>query len=265
MRKRRPKRVWTVEEEEIIRNEYPTTPTKELAIQLNIDKDRIRGKATRMGIYKESWTHGRQVWSAEHLEMMHNLFATTSSTVLAQKMNRSVNSVNSQAKLLGLNKDKKYIEKLYIQQGEDLKRRGAKTRYKKGRAPENKGKKVSLEVYEKMKPNMFKLGHTINERKPIGYERITADGYREVKVEQPKRFDLLHRFMWKVWKGPIPKGHVITFKDGDQKNCDIGNLLCMSKAYNMLQNTIQRYPTELRNTMWQIGKLKSKIKKVTNQ
>ncbi|WP_107039936.1 HNH endonuclease signature motif containing protein [Brumimicrobium mesophilum] len=265
MRKRKSPRIWTREEEGILKNEYPTTSTKELAKRLNVSQELLRSKAKRMSVKKDAWTHGRQPWTRDHKEMMTKYFAITKSSDLAKKMNRSVNSVNSQAIVMGISKDEDYLKEVAIQRDLDLTKRGEKTRFKKGRVSNRKGVKLTPEQFAKMKPNMFKKGHKTHNTKPIGYSRITADGYIEVKVEQPKRFELLHRFMWKVWKGPIPEDHIITFKDGNQKNCNIENLICISKADNMNRNNINRYPTDLRDTMWQIGRLKSKIKKITNQ
>lgn len=52
-----------------------------------------------------------------------------------------------------------------------------------------------------------------------GYLRDTIFRKREAGEET-----LLHRRVWVEHHGPIPAGHTICFKDGDRRNCAIGNL-----------------------------------------
>jgi hypothetical protein len=120
---------------------------------------------------------------------------------------------------------------------------------------------MSQELRDKVKHLFFQPGHLPKNKKPIGHQRITKDGYIEVKVEEPNRFDLLHRFMWKVWNGPLDEGQIVTFIDGNQKNCNIDNLKCITRETNMINNSIQRYPENMRNVMIMNGKLKSAIKR----
>lgn len=39
-----------------------------------------------------------------------------------------------------------------------------------------------------------------------------------------------HRYLWEQANGPIPAGMCITFLDGNPMNCDIKNLMCVSKS-----------------------------------
>lgn len=38
------------------------------------------------------------------------------------------------------------------------------------------------------------------------------------------------RYTWEKHNGKIPKGKVIVFKDGNPRNCDIKNLLCLTRG-----------------------------------
>jgi hypothetical protein len=60
--------------------------------------------------------------------------------------------------------------------------------------------------------------------------------------------------------GPIPKGAIIRFKDGNKLNFDIENLILIDPKQNMELNTIHRYPEEMQSTMKTISKLKKIIK-----
>lgn len=56
-------------------------------------------------------------------------------------------------------------------------------------------------VYEKARKTMFRKGNIPANHKPIGYERINADGYIEVKVAEPNKFRLKHRWFGKRISG----------------------------------------------------------------
>ena len=135
------------------------------------------------------------------------------------------------------------------------------SRYKKGNVPPNKGKKVSAEVYEKMKPHMFKKGETPLNYRPVGSERVNVEGYVEIKVADPKTWKLKHRVIWEEAHGPIPEGHNIQFKDGNSLNVQLDNLYMISKA-DQLRNensSVARYPHELRQIIALKGAIKIKI------
>jgi len=203
----------------------------------------------------------RKFWTQIEIDRLTKLYPDNSTKYVAEKLNRSVNSIYSQANFLGLLKSEEYAEQLKIEAGEMLKEAGKATRLKKGHVSQNKGKKMSQELRDKVKHLFFQPGHLPKNKKPIGHQRITKDGYIEVKVEEPNRFDLLHRFMWKVWNGPLDEGQIVTFIDGNQKNCNIDNLKCITRETNMINNSIQRYPENMRNVMIMNGKLKSAIKR----
>lgn len=118
-------------------------------------------------------------------------------------------------------------------------------RFAKGCTPHNKGRTwdemgYSEELRESMLANCFKPGHMpANAKdKPVGYERVTRDGYVEVKIaERPSRpfrndnFKLKHRLVWEQHNGrPVPPGHHIVFADGDKRNFDPDNLVAVSRS-----------------------------------
>ena len=112
----------------------------------------------------------------------------------------------------------------------------------KGHVPDNKGKKLSPEVYEKCRGTMFKIGQMPHHTLPIGSEVTDREGYTYVKIkEDPKarkkeNWKQKHRLIWEQHYGPVPEGHYITFKDGDKQNFDIENLACVSMAENIRLN-----------------------------
>lgn len=137
-------------------------------------------------------------------------------------------------------------------------RRG--TQFKKGEPAHNKGQKMSPEMYEKVKATMFKPGHITHNTKYDGHERLSKDGYIEVRVSKG-RYKLKHRKIWEDSFGKVPAGHVVIFKDNNRQNCDINNLELITRKENMIRNkTLPNYPRELQKVEYLRTQLKSKIK-----
>lgn len=108
--------------------------------------------------------------------------------------------------------------------------------YEKGRIPENKGKKMPPEIYEKCRPTMFKKGHTPHNHRPIGSERVNIYGYIEIKVKEPRTWKLKHRIVWEEANGPVPKGSAIIMLDGDKTNCELSNLKLVKRSELLIIN-----------------------------
>lgn len=71
----------------------------------------------------------------------------------------------------------------------------------------------------------------------MGKERITRDGYIEVKVPQrnpytgaPTWWRFKHRLIWEAANGQVPEGHVVVFLDGNKLNCNLENLRCVPRG-----------------------------------
>ncbi|MFP5005898.1 HNH endonuclease signature motif containing protein [Acinetobacter pittii] len=107
--------------------------------------------------------------------------------------------------------------------------------FEKGYVPLNKGKKGLVGANK----TSFTKGQSPWNSKPIGYEyQDSKQGYIHVKVAEPNVFKLKHRVEWEKEKGPVPKGHVIAFKNFDRSDCRIENLILMTRSemarYNQL-------------------------------
>lgn len=102
--------------------------------------------------------------------------------------------------------------------------------FEKGHIPQNKGKKMSAEHYKKAKATMFKKGNIPHNHRPIGSERISRDGYVEVKIAEPNKWELKHRVEWEKVNGKLPKGYVLLFLDQNSQNITLDNIVCVSRA-----------------------------------
>ena len=179
---------------------------------------------------------------------------------IADDLGLSESSVYNRAFAMGIKKDPVYLRSTQFPPGY---LGGKATQFQKGQAPPNKGQKMSKDVYEKAKPTMFKKGNKPMNTQPIGtiHQRRDTGGkmYQYIKLSD-SNWQLLNRYTWEQHNGPIPKGMVVVYKDGNYLNNDINNLLMITKKENMARNTIQRLPKELQQVM----RLKCKLIKTIN-
>ena len=110
------------------------------------------------------------------------------------------------------------------------------TQFKKGQAPWNKGMKG---VNFGGKQTRFKPVHKPANWVPVGSERVNAAGYVDVKIQDgklQKNWKGKHIIIWEEANGPVPKGHVIIFADGDRLNVVLDNLVLVSRGKLAVMN-----------------------------
>lgn len=125
---------------------------------------------------------------------------------------------------------------------------GLSGQFPKGNTPHNKGKKMPEDVYEKVKRTMFKQGHMPVNHRPVGSERVTVDGYIEIKVAEPNKWRLKHNLVWEQHNGKIPKGYVVAFLDGDKMNVSIENLKLLKRSELLIMNKYDLYGADAETT-----------------
>lgn len=84
----------------------------------------------------------------------------------------------------------------------------------------------------------FKKGNIPPNYRPVGSERITKDGYIEIKIKDPRTWRLKHLVVWEAQNGPIGEDDVVIFKDNDKTNCSIDNLMKIKRAELLKMNQI---------------------------
>ena len=94
--------------------------------------------------------------------------------------------------------------------------------------------------------------------KPVGTERVNADGYVEVKIADPKTWKGKHLIVWEKAHGPVPKGHVIIFADENQMNVTLKNLLMVSRRELAVMNHLGLISTN--RDLTKVGKSIADIK-----
>lgn len=148
-------------------------------------------------------------------------------------------------------------------------RRGFKSgrtgHYVKGQEPWNTGTKGV------MKPNSgnFVKGGVPATSKPMWHECAGKDGYIQMKVPERNpytgfetRYKHKHIWLWEQANGPVPDGHCIRFKDGDNRNFDLDNLVLISRGVNGALNKrgYTRLPQQFRDTAIAVAKVEEKIR-----
>ena len=134
-------------------------------------------------------------------------------------------------------------------------------RFEKGQKAFNKGKKwdefMPIKSQKKCLKTTFKKGNLPHNHKPIGSERITKDGYIEIKVSEPNTWQLKHRYIYEKVYGKIPSGDKLIFLDGNRLNISIENLQLVSSEQALIMSR-NHYFTE-NKTLTQTGVMISRV------
>lgn len=82
---------------------------------------------------------------------------------------------------------------------------------------------------KKANSKSFVSGHISPTFKEVGSEKIDSEGYIWIKIKNPRTWREKAQVIWEVNNGPIPKCHVVIFGDSNKLNCDISNLILVSR------------------------------------
>lgn len=140
---------------------------------------------------------------------------------------------------------------------------GRTGRFEKGLLPWNTGTKGV------MKPNCgnFRPGNEPSNRKPLGTERICSkDGFILIKVAEtdphngfPTRYRHKHAWIWEQTHGPVPKGYVVAFRDGNKLHCEIENLMLVTRSELLCLNlhNYKTTPAELKPSVLALARVEA--------
>lgn len=137
--------------------------------------------------------------------------------------------------------------------------------FNKGHIPWNAGTK-GLTGRNK---TSFKKGHRPANYRHVGAERVCSkDGYILIKIKEKDphttaktRYKHKHIVLWEKKHGPVPKGCVIIFKDGNMYNFRLNNLVCISRSEHVRLNQMhyKQQPKKLKSSVFALAKLKARI------
>lgn len=141
---------------------------------------------------------------------------------------------------------------------------GRTGQFEAGLIPWNTGKKGY------MGPNVtsFKKGDRPANLTRLWSERICPkDGFIQIKVPEfnpytgfPTRYKCKHVWLWECHHGPVPKGKVVAFIDGDKLNVVIENLMTVTRGELLVLNlhNYKNTPAELKPSVLALAKLEAK-------
>lgn len=207
----------------------------------------------------------RHIWTAAQDALLIARFPNERTADVAAALGLRYDQVSSRADRLRLHKSKAFLSS--AASGRTDGGVGKATRFKPGQTFRNKGKRYTAggRSAETRFRSGERTGRAAEVYRPIGTERVTDDGYRHRKIRDTgpmhKRWRAVHLLNWEAVNGPLPAGHAVTFLDGCRGNCDIDNLILVTRAEMMARNTIhKRLPPDLRAATNALGQLKRRLR-----
>ena len=136
--------------------------------------------------------------------------------------------------------------------------------FKKGHIPYNQGKRMPLEIYEKVSKTFFKAGrHPHNTKEDLAIsKRWDNSGHFYWYIRMAiKDWQLLHRVIYaNTYNIKLTSSDVIVFIDKDHDNISPDNLKHISRNENMNRNNPRlHYPKDVVDIIRLNNKLKRKI------
>lgn len=209
----------------------------------------------------------RRYWTPADLRILHQRYPHEKTAAIARDLGRRLHTVYAKANSIGLKKTAAYLaspEACRMRRGDNV---GAAFRFPPGHVPVNKGLRRPGWSAGRMRETQFKKGQFPVNRDPdyyvLGALRVNSDGYIDMRVSfKPGAlgWTALHRILWQDEHGPIPKGHVLVFKDGDSLNVCLENVELLTLRENMARNTIARFPPALRSAIHLARKAEKEIR-----
>jgi hypothetical protein len=207
-------------------------------------------------------------WTAAQVRALKRHYARMPIEDLERLIGRNRLSIYSRAHAMGLYRSRELLQ--------EIGRKSAthpnivQSQFPKGHVPANKGLRRPGWHRGRMKETQFKKGQFPRNKDPdfyvIGALRVNTDGYIDMRVSfEPGGMGWrgLHRILWEDAHGPIPKGHIIKFKDGDSLNVCLENLELITMAENCRRNSIHNLPPVLKQSIQLLGALKRTLKRRT--
>jgi hypothetical protein len=89
---------------------------------------------------------------------------------------------------------------------------------------------------------VYSEGYVISYKRPNYPKRLKPlKTSRNHQVNVDGKLYLMQRFIWEAFRGEIPKGHVIYFKDNDNTNFSLDNLGMRTKEEHQSISLINRW------------------------
>jgi hypothetical protein len=196
----------------------------------------------------------RSKWTLEETELLIEYYPHRSTKEVAFITGKSIAQCYAKAFALQIHKTPEYLA---TADSGRLKHSRVESQFSQGHTPWNKGMK-GLDIGGK--ETQFKKGHVPHNHKSVASERIDEDGYTYIKIADPRKWVLKHRYIYEQHHGKLEPHMIVTFRDRDISNFAIDNLEAITKVENMQRNTITKYPQPIQQAVKTLNKLWQEIK-----
>jgi hypothetical protein len=194
-------------------------------------------------------------------------YPTEDTKVIAADLKIPVEVVYRIASRFQVKKTKEYLDNWNLSGRGKMIEAGKPHRFTKGHQSWNKDKSpkdyMDADSYLKVTKTQFKKGGLPPNTKHDGAITLRHDkskkNYYYIRLSKSKWIPL-HVKIYQDAYGPIPKNHIIVFKDRNTLNVTLENLECITRKENMLRNTLHRLTPEIKQTIRVLTKLKKTIK-----
>lgn len=205
---------------------------------------------------------GKLLWEPAEDAQLVARYPHEGTTAIARDLGRTTAATYNRARKLGLAKSAEYLASpaaCRLRREDSV---GAACRFQAGHVPANKGLRRPGWAPGRMASTQFK-------DQPIGTERVSKDGYLERKVNDDlplqARWRAVHLVLWEAAHGPVPKGHAVTFLNGDRRDVRLDNLGLISRRELMARNALHNLPKPLVETLLMLGALNRRIRRMARE
>lgn len=109
----------------------------------------------------------------------------------------------------------------------------------------------------------FVKGHVPHNANYDGHERITKDGYVEIRLSAGN-YQLKHKYLWEKEHGKVPEGWCLECRDGNRLNTSPTNWKLITRIENILKNSRYYIPDEILPSLVLINRIKQKLNTIEN-
>jgi len=206
-------------------------------------------------------------YSINLIEEVVRRYPTEDTKLIASDLNITVDSIYKIVARHNVKKCKEYLDNCKLSGRGRMIEAGKASRFKKGHLSWNKDKSpkdyMPAESYDKLKLTQFKKGSSPPNTKHDGAISLRKDksgvSYYFIRIAKAK-WMALHVKIYQDAYGPIPKNHIIVFKDRNPLNVVLDNLECITREQNMHRNSFHRLTPEIKQTIKVLTKLKKTIR-----
>lgn len=227
----------------LLLEKYPTTSPDTLqGLFPGFSKNYLKQVANKHGVKKQIGFGGRAKLTDVQIDYLKSHYSDVANPVLAKHFGVSVHQVANLGLKYGLKKSKEFMQSMITDRFLES---GKKTRFNPGQTSWNKGldgkSYLSAAALEKMAKTQFKKGDMPHNHLPLFSERISKDGYVEIKVSDgssKSNYMFKHRWLWEQNNGPVPKGKAVVFKNGNPMDFSMENLELVDRKELLARNRL---------------------------